>query len=598
MARPPRIRIRGATTGQWATTYVGYTPRPHELCFDTTTGKYRVGDGETLYADLDALSPSAAEIAVLTAEVNTHENRLDLIEASEPPPPDPETAVLKYAAVSYIFPSSSGQNADDWATLQANAAAGKLAFVLMNQNNGPGYEAKYEPGGSTHTAWTNKITPIANADVPVCAYISTNYGDLSSASGSHKGAGTVGGNYRITCATNDEIKFWNDGTISAAGGALGSARLMTFQAGAGPFAIKSWYSGSAAGVALPGGTALSTSYYLRPVGATPTQTYTMHTSKAGAENNTGKVNITDTGGGSGLGPFFIGFRRNLANIATVHAEMTRSVTLFPDLVNGWFFDECQVDEVSHDAWFDSIVAYRDANHPGMLLVMNGTPHNATRANMYDVFVMENNWSAFADKATGTLTFTGIPSNNQTVTIGAKVYTWQDTLTNVDGNVKIGANAAACVTNLVAAIMLGSGAGTLYAAATTANAALVTAVDGTGDTVVVSSKRRGTSGNSIDTTETMSNASWGAATLTGGDWTGSEAVPSYVLDDTVPPEKAWAIIHDDVQDYDLADCVTFCTTSKVGLVYINGPSAFGQLPSEAEDGFTQADVIAAIDVANA
>lgn len=587
-----RIRLRGGTGAEWAAAPTTVL-KSGEIGFDLTTGAYRIGDGVTEYSELAELYPGASLLATAQADILTLDGRVDVLESGDPPP-DPDDAVLRYACISYIYPGSSG--AAQWAILAANSAADKLAYVIANGNNGPGYEATYEPGGSLHTHWTNRLSALTAANTINICYVSTNYGDLQSTTGSAKFRGTVGANWRFTAATSDTISFWNDGTETL-GGAVGSARSMTFAAGAGPFGVKSWYSGSAGGTTLPAGLALSTSYYLRPTGTTPIQTYTLHTSQAGAIANTGKVDITSTGGGSGLGPFYIGWRRDLANVATVCAEMTRWVTLYGSLCGGWFFDECEVDDAAHDDWFDAIKAYRDANHPGLLLVMNGTPHDSTRAALYDVFVMENNWSAFADKATGTLTLTGVPSNTQTVTIDSKVYTWQTSLTNVDGNVLIGANAAACVTNLVNAINTGSGSGTTYAAATTDHPTC-TAADGTGDTVVVSSIRRGTSGNSIATTETMSNASWGGVTLSGGDWTGAEAVPSYVLDDTIAPEKVWAIIHDDVEVYDLPDCVEFCVQSKVGVVYINGPSAFGALPTDGADGFDQDDVIAAIDVANA
>jgi hypothetical protein len=117
-------------------------------------------------------------------------------------------------------------------------------------------------------------------------------------------------------------------------------------------------------------------------------------------------------------------------------------------------------------------------------------------------------------ATGTLTATGNFSNNDTVTTGTKVYTFQTALTNVDGNVLIGASASDSLDNLIAAINLGSGSGTLYAAATTANG-FVSATAGAGDTMDVTATTLGSSGNSIATTETSSNASWGGATLSGG-----------------------------------------------------------------------------------
>lgn len=117
-------------------------------------------------------------------------------------------------------------------------------------------------------------------------------------------------------------------------------------------------------------------------------------------------------------------------------------------------------------------------------------------------------------ATGTLTLTGQPSDTQTCTIDVKVYTFQTVLTNVDGNVLIGATASDTIDNLIAAITLGAGGGSTYAAATTLHPT-VTAAAGAGDTMTATAKTRGTGGNSIATTETMSNASWGGATLSGG-----------------------------------------------------------------------------------
>jgi hypothetical protein len=117
-------------------------------------------------------------------------------------------------------------------------------------------------------------------------------------------------------------------------------------------------------------------------------------------------------------------------------------------------------------------------------------------------------------ATGTLTATGNFANGDTVTTGTKTYTFQTTLTNVDGNVLIGATASDSLDNLIAAINLAAGAGTLYAAATTANG-FVSAAAGAGDTMDVTALVAGTLANTYATTETSANASWGAATLTGG-----------------------------------------------------------------------------------
>jgi hypothetical protein len=118
------------------------------------------------------------------------------------------------------------------------------------------------------------------------------------------------------------------------------------------------------------------------------------------------------------------------------------------------------------------------------------------------------------KAAGRLKATANLSNGDTVTIGAKVYTMQTTLTNVDGNVKIGATLLDSLTNIYNAMGLTGVAGTDYAAAMVAH----TTVDPVAlvvDTLFVKAKTAGTAGNALATTETSANASWGAATLTGG-----------------------------------------------------------------------------------
>lgn len=117
-------------------------------------------------------------------------------------------------------------------------------------------------------------------------------------------------------------------------------------------------------------------------------------------------------------------------------------------------------------------------------------------------------------AVSTLTSTGTFGNTQTVVCGGKTYTFQTTLTNVDGNVAIGADAEESLANLKAAINLGSGAGTAYAAAMTENA-LVKATDLTATTLKIVAKVPGVIGNHIPTTETQTNASWTSTVMAGG-----------------------------------------------------------------------------------
>lgn len=120
-------------------------------------------------------------------------------------------------------------------------------------------------------------------------------------------------------------------------------------------------------------------------------------------------------------------------------------------------------------------------------------------------------------ATGTLTLTANAGNTETVTINAKVYTFQTVLTDTDGNVLIGATASDSIDNLIAAINLASGGGTTYAASTTVHPTVSAAV-GAGDTMVATAKSphsTGTGGNLLTTTEGLANGSWAAATLLGG-----------------------------------------------------------------------------------
>lgn len=116
-------------------------------------------------------------------------------------------------------------------------------------------------------------------------------------------------------------------------------------------------------------------------------------------------------------------------------------------------------------------------------------------------------------AFGTLTqITAAPSDGETVTIGGKVYTFKTALTDTDGFVLIGASIATALANLSAAINLGAGAGTLYAASTTVHPSVT--ANGASP-LVVTAKLTGTAGNAITTTETLANGSWGGATLASG-----------------------------------------------------------------------------------
>ncbi len=110
----------------------------------------------------------------------------------------------------------------------------------------------------------------------------------------------------------------------------------------------------------------------------------------------------------------------------------------------------------------------------------------------------------ATKSQGELTLDVIPVDTNTMTVDTKVYIFQDTLTNVDGNVAIGANLAASQANIVAAFDLSGVAGTDYADAMTAHPT-VDMGEFAADLSILSAKLPGAAGDAIATTETFGPA---------------------------------------------------------------------------------------------
>jgi len=136
-----------------------------------------------------------------------------------------------------------------------------------------------------------------------------------------------------------------------------------------------------------------------------------------------------------------------------------------------------------------------------------------------------NDSALDVAATGTLTAATI-ANNDTVSVGGKTYTFKTALTPTANEVLLGGTTSDSLDNLIAAITLGAGSGTLYAAATTVNLN-VTAAAGAGDTMVATALVAGTAGNSIASTASLTSGSWGAATLAGGSDNSTATISSVV-----------------------------------------------------------------------
>lgn len=118
------------------------------------------------------------------------------------------------------------------------------------------------------------------------------------------------------------------------------------------------------------------------------------------------------------------------------------------------------------------------------------------------------------EATGTLTFSGVGTAADTITIGSQVYTLRAAPTTVANEVKIGATGAETASNLIAAINGGTGAGSLYGSLTLPHQDVIASSGGSG-IVTLTAKVGGTAANSIATTESGTSTAFGAATLTGG-----------------------------------------------------------------------------------
>lgn len=129
------------------------------------------------------------------------------------------------------------------------------------------------------------------------------------------------------------------------------------------------------------------------------------------------------------------------------------------------------------------------------------------------------------QATAILTQTAQPSDGETITVGTTdgstpaVYTWKNSLTTAF-QVKIGADLATSLGNLVAAINAASGAGTKFGTGTTANFD-VSATALPLEQVEVTARTAGTGGNSIACSTTDADGAWDGSTLSGG-----EDIPGY------------------------------------------------------------------------
>ena len=172
-----------------------------------------------------------------------------------------------------------------------------------------------------------------------------------------------------------------------------------------------------------------------------------------------------------------------------------------------------------------------------------------------------------DMPSGVLTFTGNALNGETVTIGTKTYTFQTTLTNVDGNVLIGATVTDTIYNLTTALYPepNDGKGTLYAAAMTMQPEDVLCTNVPDQNKVVFS----TSTGSLASTETLTNASFTSGTLTAKD--GTAVVEIEYLDSDGYEQEEYVILNG----------TTAVSTTFTDGIFVN--DFYARLVSEAGTG---------------
>lgn len=118
------------------------------------------------------------------------------------------------------------------------------------------------------------------------------------------------------------------------------------------------------------------------------------------------------------------------------------------------------------------------------------------------------------RATQTLTFTGIPVDNQTVTIGSHVYEL-----TVDGTITAG-NIPVLLSDVTADIAVVALANAIN---NNASSDFVAVASTTADTVVITAKNCGTNHNGVATTETCTNAAWGDTTTASGTNTSIDGI---------------------------------------------------------------------------
>lgn len=116
-------------------------------------------------------------------------------------------------------------------------------------------------------------------------------------------------------------------------------------------------------------------------------------------------------------------------------------------------------------------------------------------------------------AVNTLTLSGLPIANETVTIDDTTYTFV-AAPDAAYEVAIGVTASDCIDNLIAAMQAGAGAGTVYGTGTVAHPTVTVAV-GAGDTMTLTANTPGAASSLIETSEILTFGNFTYDNMYGG-----------------------------------------------------------------------------------
>lgn len=248
---------------------------------------------------------------------------------------------------------------------------------------------------------------------------------------------------------------------------------------------------------IPGGLVAGQVYFVRDA---TTNTFKLSDTSGGTA-----INITSTGSSVVLW-------KSIANNSKTGNEMFNSRSS----ARGYYFVDFEFDTpaaIDNTASkYRVAVCRRNTGSETTYILLSGSGQPAVYALYTDATASFTSGTA----GTATLTFTGNAADGNTVSIGGTTYTFHSSISSYiyyDKVVVIGATTADTITNLYNAI--NNSGGTKYSDYTAANAhEFVSATAKTATTLTITAKKTAHGLTSLALAETLSNASWGASTLSG------------------------------------------------------------------------------------